>query len=191
MHRTRGRATLGVGRVRNDASSTIHVEHGGGGADAPPFRVRTTGVPDMPESRPSRRPIARSRACPGGGVAAHPSAPSRSLARTGSLAVWLVAAAAGAAPVSAAQAQDEPDRGEALYENHCGECHGVALHRRETPRVRSREELYGWVAAWSVHAGTPWSEEEIESVTSCLSGEVYGAQAERRLHRAPSPRAGA
>lgn len=75
---------------------------------------------------------------------------------------------------AAALADAKDDRGEALYENHCGECHAATVHDREHRLVDSREELRGWVAAWSTHAGLGWKDEEIESVTSYLSRRLYG-----------------
>lgn len=68
----------------------------------------------------------------------------------------------------------DSDRGEGLYENHCADCHDVNVHRRADRQVDSRDALYGWVAAWSVHAGLEWTADEIESVTSYLSRRLYG-----------------
>ena len=135
---------------------------------------RAFAMPVAPDRFARHRSTARTRAFANGGIGARPSESFGSHACGGSPAVWFGIALGALLAADVARAQSEPDRGAALYENHCGDCHGLALHRRETPRVRSREELHTWVTAWSVHASSPWSVEDIESVTRYLSREVYG-----------------
>lgn len=85
--------------------------------------------------------------------------------------VLLVALVASGPGVSLAEVDIE--RGAALYENHCGDCHSQSVHRREDRRVQSRDELRTWVIAWSAHAGLDWAAAEVEDVTSYLSTRLY------------------
>jgi mono/diheme cytochrome c family protein len=67
----------------------------------------------------------------------------------------------------------EFDRGEALYNNHCKECHEGLAHMRPGSRISSRSEVRSWVASWSVHSGLAWSSEEVEDVADYLNGKYY------------------
>lgn len=79
-------------------------------------------------------------------------------------AVLLLAAAAGA---------QEVDRGRALYENHCQFCHEDWAHTREGRKVTTLVDLRARVAAWSVHSGLHWTDEEIDDVTRYLNARFY------------------
>ena len=66
------------------------------------------------------------------------------------------------------------DRGQALYENQCSSCHDTQLHAPgRTRHVTTLAQLRARVAAWSIHAGLEWSDEEINDVTSYLNGRFY------------------
>ena len=67
----------------------------------------------------------------------------------------------------------EFDRGEALYNNHCKECHEGLAHMRPGSRISSRNEIRSWVASWSVHSGLQWSSEEVEDVADFLNRKYY------------------
>jgi mono/diheme cytochrome c family protein len=68
----------------------------------------------------------------------------------------------------------EFDRGQALYENHCSSCHDPQVHLvAEGRHVTTPEELRARVAAWSVHSGLNWSDEDINDVTDYLSRHFY------------------
>ena len=67
----------------------------------------------------------------------------------------------------------EFSRGQALYENHCMACHEAWAHTREGRRVHSMSDLRQRVAAWSVHSGLDWSEEEIRDVADYLGEQFY------------------
>ncbi|MCO6411397.1 MAG: cytochrome c [Thiogranum sp.] len=65
------------------------------------------------------------------------------------------------------------DRGEALYENHCKSCHESWAHEREGREAVSRAAVRKRVAAWSVHSGLDWSDQEIDDVTDYLDRQFY------------------
>ena len=76
------------------------------------------------------------------------------------------AAAAGNAPA-------DPERGQILYEKHCGACHTPGIHfRRETLPV-SRDELLGLVDLFRRQAGLAWTPEEINDVVEFLNRTRY------------------
>jgi hypothetical protein len=60
------------------------------------------------------------------------------------------------------------ERGKDLYENHCLVCHSDAIHKRKHSKVKSRESLYGWIQAWSTHAGLNWSNQEVDDTAAIV-----------------------
>ena len=73
-----------------------------------------------------------------------------------------------AAPVIA-----DVNRGEALYENHCQECHDTIVHKRQDRKVESIETLRAWVMSMSVHTGLTWAEAEVSDITQYLNQRFY------------------
>ena len=67
----------------------------------------------------------------------------------------------------------EFERGRALYENHCRFCHESWAHKRPGNRITSIHSLRQRVAAWSVHSGLGWGEEEIDDVTDYMSRHYF------------------
>ena len=67
----------------------------------------------------------------------------------------------------------EFDRGEALYENHCKECHESWAHTRDGRHANTLDGLRRRVAAWSFHSGLDWSDEEINDVADYLNRNFY------------------
>ena len=67
----------------------------------------------------------------------------------------------------------EFDRGQALYENHCIECHESWAHTRDGRHVASLDALRQRVAAWSIHTGLGWRNEEVDDVTDYLNRQFY------------------
>jgi mono/diheme cytochrome c family protein len=67
----------------------------------------------------------------------------------------------------------EFDRGQALYENHCKECHESWAHTRDGRHVASLAALRARVAAWSVHTGLGWNGEDVDDVTAYLNRQFY------------------
>jgi mono/diheme cytochrome c family protein len=83
------------------------------------------------------------------------------------LTVWAALSAPGAV------AEPEFDRGRALYENHCEECHESWAHTRDGSRVNTIEDLRRWTQAWSMHSKLDWSDDEINDVADYLNREYY------------------
>ena len=67
----------------------------------------------------------------------------------------------------------EFDRGQALYEKHCRFCHESWTHKRVESRINSLHSLRQRVAAWSVHSGLGWGDDEIDDVTDYLNRHFY------------------
>jgi len=67
----------------------------------------------------------------------------------------------------------EFDRGQALYENHCMECHESWAHTRDGRHVASLDALRKRVVAWSIHTGLGWSKEEVDDITDYLNRQFY------------------
>jgi hypothetical protein len=90
---------------------------------------------------------------------------------------WLKLAGVAVAGVTAsvvALRAVEFDRGEALYENHCSACHDPRFHVGEDARhVTTMADLRARVAAWSVHSGLNWSDEDVNDVTGFLNRRYY------------------
>lgn len=84
------------------------------------------------------------------------------------------AASAGTAGVAVDVSRVDTDRGEALYENHCRECHDQRAFTREQRLAGNYQQLEAWVTAWSVHAGLGWDIQTIRDVTAYLNQRFYG-----------------
>jgi mono/diheme cytochrome c family protein len=67
----------------------------------------------------------------------------------------------------------EFDRGEALYENHCKECHESWAHTRDGRHANTLGALRQRVAAWSLHSNLEWSDDEINDVADYLNRKFY------------------
>lgn len=68
----------------------------------------------------------------------------------------------------------EFDRGAALFENHCSSCHDTQAHALgKTNHVVTLADLHARVAAWSIHSGLSWSEEDVNDVTTYLDRRFY------------------
>lgn len=67
----------------------------------------------------------------------------------------------------------ELERGQALYENHCRFCHESWVHDKVGSRINTLDELRQRVAAWSVHSGLGWDNDEIGDVTEYLNRHFY------------------
>jgi mono/diheme cytochrome c family protein len=67
----------------------------------------------------------------------------------------------------------EFNRGEALYNNHCKECHETLAHTRPGSRINSMGEIRSRVTSWSVHSNLDWSSEDVEDVAAYLNRKFY------------------
>jgi len=66
-----------------------------------------------------------------------------------------------------------PERGRALYENHCVVCHTSKVHRRFPPAAIDREALRFIVKVWVEEQKLRWSTEDIEDVVQYLDRAHY------------------
>lgn len=78
---------------------------------------------------------------------------------------------------SAATFGEEFSRGQALYENHCQSCHADWAHKRSDRKVTSMNDLNRRVAAWSIHSGLDWSDEDVGDVADYLERNFYHFEA--------------
>lgn len=67
----------------------------------------------------------------------------------------------------------DAQRGRALYELGCGECHSQSVHGRAHRVARNMEEIRGWVRRWSEHRHLGWSAAEIDDVATYLNDIYY------------------
>ncbi len=75
--------------------------------------------------------------------------------------------------ISPAVAAEDFDRGQALYENHCRECHESWAHSRDGRHVTTLDGLRQRVAAWSIHSSLDWNRQEIDDVADYLNRHFY------------------
>ncbi|MGD8615505.1 MAG: cytochrome c [Gammaproteobacteria bacterium] len=88
-------------------------------------------------------------------------------------AVWILSGVWAALLMPPVAAQEQFDRGRALYEHHCMSCHESWAHTREGRHVRTLAELRRRTEAWSVHSRLEWSREEIDDVADYLDRAFY------------------
>lgn len=88
------------------------------------------------------------------------------------IAAALLAAAWGASAQTAPPVA-APGRGELLYENHCGACHGQQMHWRDKRIAVNWEALRALVVRWQGEARLNWTAEEIDDVARYLNARFY------------------
>jgi mono/diheme cytochrome c family protein len=73
-----------------------------------------------------------------------------------------------------ARAQD-PDRGRALYETHCGGCHYERVHQRPQARwqVKSLADLRLEVVRWAAQVKRPFGVEDLDDIAAYLDRSHY------------------
>ena len=67
----------------------------------------------------------------------------------------------------------EPSRGELLYANHCGSCHGEQVHWREKRLVSDWASLKAQVARWQDAAQLGWTRDDVAAVARHLNRQYY------------------
>ena len=72
-----------------------------------------------------------------------------------------------------AQPVPDPERGRALYENHCVVCHTSKVHRRYPPSAIDEEALRFIVKVWAEENRLRWGPQEIEDVVHYLDRTYY------------------
>ena len=65
------------------------------------------------------------------------------------------------------------DRGAALYEMRCGNCHSESVHGRSKRVATDFGEVRGWVNRWNENLGLRWGNEEIDDVSVYLNKTYY------------------
>lgn len=75
----------------------------------------------------------------------------------------------GTGRASAADAQ----RGAALYELRCGNCHSESVHGRSKRVAKDFGEVRRWVTRWNEHLALRWGNEEIDDVSVYLNNTYY------------------
>ena len=78
--------------------------------------------------------------------------------------LWLSSASTNAA---------DPNRGQAMYELRCIECHDVSVHGRQNRVAKNYEEIRSWVIRWNNTLGALWETEDIEDVSGYLNNRYY------------------
>ena len=66
-----------------------------------------------------------------------------------------------------------PERGRALYENHCVVCHTSKVHRRIPSSAIDTAALRSIVKVWMEEQKLRWSPEDIEDVVQYLNDTHY------------------
>lgn len=74
--------------------------------------------------------------------------------------------------VSSANAVD-PNRGRALYETRCIDCHDVSVHGRTNRVAKNYDEIRSWTKRWNNTLGGLWDSDDIEDVSQYLNGRYY------------------
>ena len=65
------------------------------------------------------------------------------------------------------------DRGRALYESRCYECHSPAAHLRPSHVAGDFYEIRAWVRRWNENLALEWSDEDVADVTVFLNNAYY------------------
>ncbi len=78
--------------------------------------------------------------------------------------LWLSSASTNAA---------DPNRGQAMYELRCIECHDTSVHGRQSRSAKNYEEIRSWVIRWNNTLGPLWDAEDIEDVSAYLNRRYY------------------
>ena len=78
--------------------------------------------------------------------------------------LWLSSASTNAA---------NPNRGQAMYELRCVECHDTSVHGRQNRSAKNYEEIRSWVIRWNRTLGGLWEIEDIDDVSAYLNNRYY------------------
>lgn len=66
------------------------------------------------------------------------------------------------------------DRGEMLYQNHCGACHESTVHVRERSKANTVADIDAFVQRWSDYLKLEWGNDERIAVREYLNLTYYG-----------------
>lgn len=76
-------------------------------------------------------------------------------------------------PAAAQPLGPDAERGRALYDTACVQCHTTQAHWREKRLVRSWPDLIHQVTRWQAIAGQSWRREDVEDVAAYLDQRFY------------------
>lgn len=65
------------------------------------------------------------------------------------------------------------DRGRALYELRCGNCHTESVHGRAKRVATDFDDVRRWVNRWNETLGLRWADEEVDDVAVHLNMTYY------------------
>lgn len=67
----------------------------------------------------------------------------------------------------------DANRGRALYEIRCIQCHDVSVHSRNNRVAKTYDEVRNWTKRWDTTLGGLWDKDDIEDVSAYLNGRYY------------------
>ncbi len=67
----------------------------------------------------------------------------------------------------------DPDRGRALYGQHCGSCHSQSVHGREKRVAADFAAVRAWVVRWSETLKLRWEASDVDDVAVHLNNTYY------------------
>jgi hypothetical protein len=67
----------------------------------------------------------------------------------------------------------DAQRGGALYESRCGNCHSESVHGRSKRVATDFDEVRRWVGRWNKNLDLQWGEEEVDDVSVYLNNTYY------------------
>ncbi|MBU0500210.1 MAG: cytochrome c [Gammaproteobacteria bacterium] len=67
----------------------------------------------------------------------------------------------------------EPEKGKALHDKHCLQCHGGEVMTRPDRRVQDRGQLRNQVSRCEQNLNLRWFEDDIDNVTELLNRDFY------------------
>ena len=76
--------------------------------------------------------------------------------------------------VTFSQGLPDPERGRALYENHCQVCHTPRVHTRVNKLPINQDELREIVDRWQREERLRWSSQDVADVVEFLNRTRYG-----------------
>ncbi len=77
-------------------------------------------------------------------------------------------------PVAAFAPDTDAERGRALYEVRCNDCHDRSVHRRAPRAARTFAEIRSFVVRWDRELGALWRSDDVDAVTRYLNERFYG-----------------
>ena len=101
------------------------------------------------------------------------AAPLECLEHIVKLLVSILSVVAATSAAAATTGADDIERGRALYEQHCQQCHTPAIHRRPDRLPLTRDELAAIVDHFRRTENLAWTPEEVDDVVEYLNRTRY------------------